>query len=85
MLAAAGFEDICCNEVAISGLAEVSAEEAVDAVLALGGPLSAVFGRLSETERAEMRVEMSERLAAVDRSGAAFVWGAVLKRPIGRL
>ncbi|GEM_PF-3491299 len=85
MLKSAGFGDICCNKVAISLLAEISAEAAADAVLALGGPVSAVFGRLSETERAEFRVEMSKRLAAVDRSGAAFVWGAVLKRPIGRL
>lgn len=75
MLASAGFESPSLECVSVDYLARIPREEALDTMLSLSGGLIALWRKLSELEREELRREILEALD--DPRGEAHVYTAL--------
>ncbi len=78
MLAAAGFESPSLERVEVDYFARIAREEAFETMLALSGGLQALWRKLSEEDRAELRAGIIQALN--DPRGEAHVYAAARRR-----
>jgi hypothetical protein len=76
LLESAGFLDISFAKVSHPWFAQMSADEAFDALLLFGGPTKTLFERTPEGAQPALRQRIVKALAGSDRTGVSHVWSA---------
>lgn len=79
MLHKVGFCDWRRRDIKIHYLADMSAKEAVEAVIVTGGPYQTALERIEPSERERVLDEIEQEVEKVDRTGKIIVWSA--KKP----
>ncbi|HWP31132.1 MAG TPA: class I SAM-dependent methyltransferase [Fimbriimonadales bacterium] len=79
LLQKVGFCDWKSQSIEMRYLAELSAREAVEAIIEMGGPFRTALERIEPSERTKVLEEIEREVEKIDRTGKIIVWSA--KKP----